>query len=123
MTQRPKAPFSSEECLEQELFLHYQRTGKLIPCTPEDVARAEAEDLKHPVTLSARLRNPDLFGESPGEGDSRVLEFPRVVNSALENLARAAREGGTISPEVETKMEEDRANAEREVDKDSEQTK
>ena len=45
------------------LHEYYVRTGKIIPQTPEDVARAEAQDAGDSVVLPARLRNPDLFGE------------------------------------------------------------
>jgi hypothetical protein len=96
------------------LYEYYVRTGKIVPQTPEDVARAEAQDAGESVALPARLRNPDLFGEAPCDPAPHGLRFPTATPSAsAQNLARAAREGGTISPGTEEKMERDRAEAER----------
>ena len=122
MKQHPKNNHLSDDAdaaVEKLLYEHYRRTGKIIPQTPDEVARAEAEDQVSPTKLPERLRNPDLFGQAPCKTGSRPLRFPSVgANPAVENLARAAREGGTISPEVEARMERDRAEAEREADKE-----
>jgi hypothetical protein len=96
------------------LHEYYVRTGKIVPQTPEDVARAEAQDAADSVVLPARLRNPDLFGEAPCEPAPHGRRFPTPTPSvSAQNLARAAREGGTISSATEEKMERDRADAER----------
>ncbi len=103
-----------DEKAEALLYEYYVRTGRIIPQTPEDVARAETEDEGKPVALPAKLRNPDLFGQAPYDTAPHALRAPITAPSAsVQNLARAAREGGTISPKTEEKMERDRAEAER----------
>jgi hypothetical protein len=122
MKQQPKIVTMIDDAdaqTERLLYEHYCRTGKVIPQTPEDVARAEAEDAKSKVELPARLRNPQLFGAAPCEPSSKPLRFPAHSTAPIaQNLARAAREGGTIPAEVEARMELDRAKAELDADKD-----
>ncbi|GEM_PF-1842326 len=108
-----------DEAVARLVYEYYRRSGKIIPQTPDDVARAEANDAKNPVTLPPRLQNPDLFCDAPCGAPSKPLQFPPAeLGPSAENLARAAREGGTISPEAEARMEQDRARAERQADEE-----
>ena len=99
--------------VEKEVFAALRRLGWTMPVTTTEVERAEQELEQHPVTLPDSLRNPDsvfqrLHNPEPANnGDTSSL------NDCEQNLARAAREGGNISPETEQQMQRDRDTAER----------
>lgn len=87
------------------------REGKLLPSTDEELARLEEEIAKDPLPLPTSLRDPDVVLDRPR---GRKPQFqPRAHDigpqkSAGDLLARAAREGGAISPEVEEEMRHQR---------------
>jgi hypothetical protein len=110
---------NADEQMERLVFEYLRYTGKIIPQTPEDVARVE-ELLKPESTVPPeRLRDASLIFSSPSVAPPKVLMIPAHPDPATaQNLARAAREGGKVSPEVEAEMRKDRERAEREVDLD-----
>ena len=87
--------------------------GIAFPETPEDVDRIEAE------TDDSRLPTPDVNGfmkflrgepaEAPLQA-SKILPFPSAAYA--DDLAMAARNGGTIDPETRRRMDEHRAASE-----------
>jgi hypothetical protein len=98
--------------VERLAYEALRRSGELFPITPEDVARVEKQlgDVPEPVPRSL-LTPPDLSA-------SPALRRLRLVSSPLDaetqkNLARAAREGKAIPPEIEERMRRDREAAER----------
>src|SRR5438132_1482814 len=79
--------------------------GAFVPQTPEEVARAEEFFHEDSVELPAILRDPLAILKSKSAPRSEPRRSPYVDQSAVENLACAARKGGEISPEVEEAMD------------------
>lgn len=105
----------SDDKAERALFDALCEAGWIAPQTLEDVRRAEAELAGHAVPLPPELRDTDAVFH----GANRSRTEAEVTNKAARieaerNLARAAREGGQIPPEVEERMRHDREAAERE---------
>lgn len=105
---------SSNEQLVHDYLL---RTGKLIPQAVEDVAAAEAwiatQNIKLPESLT--LQSGCSLSRKPKAPS--VLRLPAPSSGVPEGLARAAREGNAIAPEVEERMKRDREQKEREADR------
>jgi hypothetical protein len=90
--------------------------GWTVPQCEDDVRRAEERLDEAPAPLPASLEDPNVVFNRP---DDQTRAEPDVVlfpSDPLieENLARAAREGGPIPPEIEERMRRDREAAERE---------
>lgn len=90
-----------------------KKKGLALPETEEGIAAVEAEfesegTLDYPDRL---LVVPD-FGSS-AEPKLRLRQRPVVNAAAAEEMARAARGGGTIPTEVEERMARDRSAAAR----------
>lgn len=105
-----------DEQAEQLLRDYMQSAGLAIPVTLEEVAAAEALIDEDRVEIPPRLRDCAAVAQSICQGGvPRVLVFPsHTTYEAGDLLARAAREGGDISPDIEEKMRQDRLQAERE---------
>jgi hypothetical protein len=87
--------------------------GWLVPETEEAVARAEAELSATPMPLPPDLQDADAVWRAA----NRPHPLPLPVDESVGNtLARAAREGGAVTPEIEARMREDRRRAEAELD-------
>lgn len=86
--------------------------GLGLPKTKAEVAAAEKWLAENPVKLPASLTDPEAVFRRPA---AAVLRFPDQAQptSAAEHLARAARDGEEIPPDVEQRMREDREKAER----------
>lgn len=85
----------------------------LLPETEEEIAAAETEVAGLEIDLPQRLRSPLAF--MGAEGSFRLGVGPAVAagdHTTEEGLARAAREGGTITAEIEKRMRFDREDAE-----------
>jgi hypothetical protein len=97
--------------IEQIVFDALRHCGMVPPITIDDVAAVEA-DLPN-TQLPFGPSDPfDLLRKlESGEGIETpvVLPFPSAANETERNLARAAREGGELSLEVERRMAEDKA--------------
>jgi hypothetical protein len=109
MKKHSKSPITEEE-LFRAIHQTLRRRGWLVPTNPEDVARAEEHPgVGAPPRPHGSLPDPDSAGG--------VLSPDCVVriwgSAPMETpLARAAREGGVLSPEVEAAMKRDRERAE-----------
>ena len=91
-----------------------RQAGWTIPTDEESVADAEATLANYMPPLPAALRNL----ESPSAADNASVG--KVVplwdpNVLIAPMARAAREGGSVSAEIEEIMKKDRKIAEREL--------
>ena len=121
MTRKRKhtLPFAEDdEALLSETRHAMQSLGWLLPDGEQAVALAEAALAGRAVPLPPGLmRPPDPSGESLTEVGLAVrpLRGP-MADDIGANLARAAREGGAIGPEIEEQMRQDRLAAEREAD-------
>jgi hypothetical protein len=99
------------EDLEQLAFDAMRRCGMVLPLTIEEVAAIESElpciklpfGPSDPMVLLASLASIDR------DDDLLTLPFPTVDTDTARNLARAAREGGTLSAEIERRMAEDKS--------------
>jgi hypothetical protein len=94
------------------------KRGDIIPCTPEEVAFVEKEVVKCIDPIPHVLKDPFAVLE---RGRRRAAEgkFVKAWSdppASVEDLARAAREGGKISEDVEERMKRAREQADREVD-------
>jgi hypothetical protein len=101
-----------DQQLHRLVHLALERDGSLIPISPQGVAQAEDElddeDNEVPVSLSTFDKALKRANENRG-----VKCVPlKITTSMEENLARAARDGGDVAPEVEARMRADRAVAE-----------
>lgn len=121
MKKKPDTPPDAQDFdvrTERALYEYLRRTGKIIPQSTEDIAEALAALKPESVTLPECLRAA-LVIEKACDSPGRIIKMPpRQAREVVENLARAAREGGTISPEVEAQMKRDRERAEREANGD-----
>jgi len=81
----------------------------LLPETEEEIAAAETEVAGLSIDLPPRLRNPLAFLDADGSFRLGVVQAaPGGDDTTVEGLARAAREGGTITSEIEERMRRDR---------------
>jgi len=104
--------------IEQDQQLHrlihraLEQDGSLIPVSPEAVARVEAELEKEELDMPASLSTFDKALERASENRNVKCVPLKLTSRMEEKLARAARDGGDIPPEVEARMRADRAAAE-----------
>ncbi|MHC4717690.1 MAG: VOC family protein [Planctomycetota bacterium] len=102
--------------MEQDVHAALIANGWLTPTREDDVDAAEAELRDDPVELPADLADPAaVFERAASEAQPALLRFPGSPDIDA-TLARAAREGGTVTPEIEEIMRRDREAAEREMD-------
>lgn len=105
-------PPDDGDTIPPELASLLRLAGLGLPKTKAEVAAAEKWLAENPVTLPASLDDPETVFCRPA---ANVLRFPAKdqPTPATEHLARAARDGREIPPEVEQRMREDREKAER----------
>jgi hypothetical protein len=114
-TQKEKESPEDLGDLEQQVYKAFVAKGWIIPQTEEDVARAEAELAKGCEELPAELRDLYAVLKRSRRPRAGVLPLsPAECDETLMHLARAARAGREIPPEVEERMKRDRAAAEQE---------
>jgi len=104
--------------LEREVDEAMTSLGWKVPQTEDEVLRAEAELAENPAPLPDELTDPEqVFDRAPGqvETGAEPLLFPTDQDIEAD-LARAARDGGPIPPEIEEVLRRDREAAEREFD-------
>jgi hypothetical protein len=109
-----KRSVADESAIEAIVRRVLAATGRIVPQTEQEVADAEARIREDTVQVPNGLIKPPTG--PPSDDDARIdpcRGHPQT--RACENLARAARCGEEISPEVQARMEEDRLNAEREA--------
>lgn len=99
-----------DEHIEPPAHRALSRLGWRLPTTESEVADVEKWASAQPV--SERMKSRDaLFG--PRRGMPQLKQQTGQNAEDLEELlARAARDGGDISPEVAERMEKDREQAE-----------
>jgi len=102
----------SMDDLEQITFDAMRHCGMTPPMTIEEVAAIESE--LPSITLPFAPSDPHellkrLNMEVDDMASAKVLPFPQTETESVKNLARAARQGGTLSAEVEQRMAEDKA--------------
>lgn len=102
---------------ERDLHDAMRALGWVVPECDADVARAEDALSADPVALPEALQDARAVFE--GRSDPSRAAPARLPLSGSRyidaTLARAAREGGTITPEVEQTMRRDREAAERDA--------
>lgn len=112
-----ESELQNEEALEQAVYEAMKSLGWIIPQIPEDVEKSEAELAKHPIEIPARLRDAEaVFRETSGSRCRAPVPPTDFVSE--ENLARVAREGAAVPPEIEERMRRDREAAEHETSND-----
>ncbi len=109
-----------DDDIEREIAKAMQSLGWIVPQSEDDVLRAEAELAEYggSAGLPEALIDPKaVFDHTPGHAPSgpELFQFP-VDQEIEENLARAAREGGPIPPEIEEILRRDREAAERKLE-------
>jgi hypothetical protein len=111
--QRPHKHEDEEQIqFEQDLCRALRLGGLLLPETEEEVRAAEAENLSEALPLE--LRDPHTVLKRVRGRRHKVVSIGETASHEIEeNLARAAREGGKIPPDVERVMQRDREAAER----------
>jgi hypothetical protein len=114
---KPNVSAAVESAVETLVCRVLRATGRIVPQTAEEVAEAEAIVDESTIELPSRLRHPPAGPciAADGVGDSAT---PLPHTEAAEALARAARNGKQIPPEVLERMQSDRRQAESEPDAD-----
>lgn len=107
---------AAHERLEADTYEAMVRLGWSMPTDDEAVRSAEDALAAESVALPAPLR--DAGGVWSGRAEAKVRPLLDVDDGGqiAGPLARAAREGGRIGPEIEQRMRADRLRAERERD-------
>ena len=103
---------AQQESLEADVRQALTAMGWLVPTSEADAAAAEQAPAEAPA-LSEFLRDAGAVMERPDglDGPTKTLHLPGDPDVG-ETLRRAAREAGTIPPEIEEKMRRDRQAAE-----------
>lgn len=118
MTKDPRRDGINHDPFSEQVVHDYLcRTGRLIPQTVEDVAAAEAWVARQNIELPESLKLQSGYFLSRKPKTQKVLKFTDPSSGVPEGLARAAREGNAIAPEVEEQMKKDRELKEREADR------
>ena len=94
--------------------------GWLVPEREAEVAEAETEAGAEAAILPPALQDADAV--FAGGAQNVAPPALPLEAEADEHLARAARDGGTIPPEIETQMRRDRQAAEEEMDRSDDGT-
>jgi hypothetical protein len=105
---------ASDERFERLVHEAMVRLGWVLPVTPEEVARVE-EELEESAELPPGLGDPYTIFDAAKPPQVACPSTP-VNDDVVECLARVAREGNGIPPEVEERMRFDRERAEQEAD-------
>lgn len=110
------ADADQDEQFNQLVLRALEQDGSLIPSTPDGVARAEPELPNKDAELPASLATFDDALQLASEKRLMNCAPLQMPTGMEENLARAAREGGEVPPQVEAQMRADRAAAEDHAD-------
>ena len=120
MASKRRKPASGGEALDSEVHEALRSLGWVAPECEDDVRRAETELSASAAPLPESLIDAaTVFAPKAACGFAKVLSpcFPSDPQTE-DNLARAARQGGEIPPEIEEKMRRDRQDAERKLNQD-----
>lgn len=105
---------AGESAIEAIVQRVLSATGRIVPRTEEEVAEAEAQIKEESIRLPDGLTKPPA-GPPPNDDPKVEPLREKPLTAASENLARAARCGKNIPPDIQRRMKEDRLDAEREV--------
>lgn len=97
--------------LDREVLQAMREEGWLAPETEVEVLEAEAELATQQAQIPPPLEHPRELLHHVAK-ISPIPHSQPETTEASENLARAAREGGKLSPEIEQRMKNDRDAAE-----------
>ncbi len=104
-------PEPTDEDVEQILFDAMRMHGMLPPSVEEfaalDAELASFELPFGPTDLDELLKRLD--DDVNADTSPTILPFQSTDDTNVRNLARAAREGGTLTPEIEQKMSADKS--------------
>jgi len=119
-THKDIEPSEEFEELELQVCEAFLARGWIIPQTEADVSRAEAEMAAEVCEeLPSKLRDPCAVLRRSLERRAKVLSLqPAEDDETTEHMARAARSGKAIPPEIEERMRQDRETAERKATDD-----
>jgi hypothetical protein len=98
-----------------------ERTGAALPTTVEGVALLEKYLRENQVSLPPHLQDANFVLErikadyAPKSGQNLIGFVSPYQDAIRDDLARAARNGGDVSAEVEEQMRQDRERAERQA--------
>jgi len=107
------------EELERQVYEAFLARGWIIPQTEGDVSRTEAEmATEDNQELPLAMRDPYTLLRRAFDTRPKVLALTPVLQETPELLARAAREGKDIPPDIEERMRHDREMAERKAEND-----
>jgi len=104
--------------LEPDVYCALQAIGWIPPEVEPDVESVQSELAQDDVSLPDALRDSEavLAGDiNRGSAASAPIAFAPDPETD-QDMARAAREGGPIPPEIEKIMRKDRLAAERKLD-------
>ena len=113
-------PEGAQGALRRDVHDALKSAGWAVPETEDDVRRAEAALAGEAVALPESLGDPHAVLERAPHDEAdepRVPAFP-PAGEAGEDLARAARAGGEVPPQIEEIMRRDRRAAEEAFDED-----
>jgi poly-gamma-glutamate capsule biosynthesis protein CapA/YwtB (metallophosphatase superfamily) len=112
---KPKERKPDRCTLEREVLRAMRAEEWLAPETEEEVLKAETKLVGARVDLPASFERPrDLLRSANKVRAIRLSRSKGGDVEVSENLARAAREGGALSSDVEERMKKDRDAAEAE---------
>jgi hypothetical protein len=119
-TQKDEESPRELEDLERQVYEAFLRRGWIIPQTEADVSRAEAETKGECGELPAELKNPQAVLRRAVKTREQVvpLQLAEDAEDTPLQMARAARAGKDIPPEVEERMRRDREASEQEASDD-----
>jgi len=112
MKHKTKKHRVTDDAIHEAIHDAIREAGWAIPTDEVSVAAAEARMENDMPELPERLRNPEYLSASdkhPMNGKVIPLWDPSVLSAPM---ARAARDGGSVSPEIEKIMKRDREIAE-----------
>jgi len=111
--------------IKADVYDALRSLGWIAPQCDEDVRRAEQEAGARPVELPEALQDARAVLRGDRSADEpRARTLPLPGDPGIDStLARAAREGGHVPPEIEEAMRRDRQAAERDADHGGENAK
>jgi hypothetical protein len=107
----PKREMSDDD-VDRLIYEGFCVNGAFVPQTPDEVEQAEANFDENTVELPASLRDPFAILKRPIVQRGEPRRSPVVDQTAIDNLACAARNGGDIPPEIEKAMDKDEKEVE-----------
>ena len=111
MTRKHHIP---DDVLDEAVYRAIHEAGWSIPVDENEVAEAEILQGDGDADLPALLRDPRNVLDGPPDGSATLdCALPSAGSARLDAaLARAAREGGRVPPDIEAVMRRDREESE-----------